>query len=326
MILPINVYSALNGMQWLTALHSTLPNREQVRRTLGALPDFNMGGSGYCGVFVEEGMCYIYACFRATKFDSVGRDAVYFVFTYLPQVLAKQLDIDAVLHSAVFTLPRKIWPEPAEEEFKELSIVEQTIPLAEDLRMESFTGEVDIKERSAVWRLVDNVPPGGKLRLQIDDLFPSRITVSYTAPKQRIKSTLSEAKVYGIENKKKDAGILASGLYAAEEVSRKTSLELQDAQNHILTLEHKNTMLQKQLNEAKVEIKNLKKRWENIKYALYGGVVLGVIILLLYWLSILIAQITDKSVSPSGINKSEAPSPISQATTPMTENAEVTNE
>ncbi len=291
MKLPVNVYSALNGMQWLTAEHLSLSNRGAVRQKLGPLVDFNMEEHGYRGVFVEDGVCYIYACFKALKFDSVGRDASYFVFTHLPQADVYQLDIDAVLKSAVFTLPRKVWPESAEVDFPECSILEREFSASVELGMESFVGDASIEGQTMVWRLAEKVPMGGTLRLQMSDRSPNKIKIEYNAPKFQAEIPVE------VECVQEDKTIIKQ-LQRAEATVTEMSGVLQRTKRQVIKLENEKSILYEQLQAAMLKIQFLEMRWEKVKtYFLYTigaiGLLIGVIamsfacyrIITMWWLN-----------------------------------------
>ena len=105
MQLPIYIFSAKQGMQWLSGTSADVVHLETIRKRIGKLADFDAGEAPYRGILADNEKCYVYTCFLAPRFDFRGRDATYFIFTEIPNVYWNTFDFDALLHSELFTKP-----------------------------------------------------------------------------------------------------------------------------------------------------------------------------------------------------------------------------
>lgn len=105
MQLPIYIFSAKQGMQWLSGTSADVVRLDAIRKRIGRLADFDAGESPYRGILADNDNCYVYACFLAPRFDFRGRDATYFIFTEIPKAYRNSLNFDALLRSDLFTQP-----------------------------------------------------------------------------------------------------------------------------------------------------------------------------------------------------------------------------
>ena len=105
------IFSAKDGMQWLTGHRSEAARLTFIRQKIGKLVDFNAGERPYRGVLIYEDVSYIYACFLAPSFDFRGRDATYFIFAEIKTALLENLNVKALLQSNVFTQPLDVFQE-----------------------------------------------------------------------------------------------------------------------------------------------------------------------------------------------------------------------
>lgn len=105
MQLPIYIFSAKQGMQWLSGTSSDVVRLDTIRKRIGKLVDFDAGETPYRGILADNEVCYVYACFLAPRFDFRGRDATYFIVTEVPKAAWNTFNFDALLRSELFTIP-----------------------------------------------------------------------------------------------------------------------------------------------------------------------------------------------------------------------------
>lgn len=99
------IFSAKDGMQWLSGHKRDTPRLTFIRQKIGKLVDFNTGERAYHGILIYKDVSYIYSCFLAPRFDFRGRDATYFIFTEINTSFLKEINIRALLSSKIFTQP-----------------------------------------------------------------------------------------------------------------------------------------------------------------------------------------------------------------------------
>lgn len=99
------IFSAKDGMQWLSGHKRDTPRLTFIRQKIGKLVDFNTGERAYHGILIYKDISYIYSCFLAPRFDFRGRDATYFIFTEINTSFLKEINIRALLSSKIFTQP-----------------------------------------------------------------------------------------------------------------------------------------------------------------------------------------------------------------------------
>lgn len=105
MQLPIYIFSAKQGMQWLSGASADVVRLDNIRKRIGKLVDFDAGEAPYRGILADNEVCYVYACFLAPRFDFRGRDATYFIFTEVPKSVWNTFNFDTLLRSELFTIP-----------------------------------------------------------------------------------------------------------------------------------------------------------------------------------------------------------------------------
>ena len=126
------IFSAKDGMQWLSGPKSEASRLTFIRQKIGRLVDFNAGERSYRGILIYEKMAYIYACFLAPRFDFRGRDATYFIFTEIETSFLANLNVKALLRSKIFTQPLTAFQEDLSLSLSTYIIEEDTILDSED--------------------------------------------------------------------------------------------------------------------------------------------------------------------------------------------------
>lgn len=108
MTLPLAIYTADHGLAW------TYPKQEigfaeldACRTALGPLPDFDLGESGYEGVWVTAERVFVIVCQSASNWDFRGRNATYLAVTWLSREEAKRIDFEALLATPALRQPTK---------------------------------------------------------------------------------------------------------------------------------------------------------------------------------------------------------------------------
>jgi len=102
MKLPFAVYTARTGYQWISGLDVGLPLLEQLRRSLGKLPEFDFGDPLSCGVLNEGNWVVVYRFMVEKKGDFVGRDSLYLALTYFQRSIAGSVNVAHLLEMPVF--------------------------------------------------------------------------------------------------------------------------------------------------------------------------------------------------------------------------------
>ena len=84
MTLPLAIYTAKHGLAWQYD-ETAIPYAElDVCRTiLGPIPDFEAGEVGYEGVAAVGSHVFVLRCFKAAKWDFLGRDSLYLAVTWV---------------------------------------------------------------------------------------------------------------------------------------------------------------------------------------------------------------------------------------------------
>ena len=93
---PLAIYTASHGLSW-TYLRSAIDYAalDRCRKLLGPLPDFDAGEAGYEGVVADGPNVFAIRCFRAPKWDFMGRDALYLAVSWVARVRAVSVDFAA---------------------------------------------------------------------------------------------------------------------------------------------------------------------------------------------------------------------------------------
>ena len=126
------IFSAKDGMQWLSGRKSDTSRLTFIRQKIGKLVDFNAGECPYRGALIYKDISYIYACFLAPRFDFRGRDATYFIFTEINTSFLKKLNVKALLRSKIFTQPLTEFQEDLSLSLSTYIIEEDITPDSED--------------------------------------------------------------------------------------------------------------------------------------------------------------------------------------------------
>ena len=108
MTLPLAIYTADHGLAWTYSKQEIgFAELDACRTALGPLPDFDLGESGYEGVWVTAERVFVIVCQSAPKWDFRGRDATYLAVTWLSREEAKQMDFEALIRSEALQIPTK---------------------------------------------------------------------------------------------------------------------------------------------------------------------------------------------------------------------------
>ncbi len=110
--LPFLVYAAREGYGWVNGCTVPIALREQLRRTAGKMPDFDMQGApGTCGVVNVGEWVLAYRFMRQIAGDSRGRDCAYLAMSYVKASEAGEINADALLLEPLFKTPQKTPPD-----------------------------------------------------------------------------------------------------------------------------------------------------------------------------------------------------------------------
>ena len=108
---PLAVYTAAHGLSW-TYLRSAIDYAalDRCRKLLGPLPDFDAGETGYEGVAADGAnvfviRCFRAPCFRAPKWDFMGRDAIYLAVSWVARARAVSVDFKRLLRAPELNVP-----------------------------------------------------------------------------------------------------------------------------------------------------------------------------------------------------------------------------
>ena len=130
MSLPLAIYTATHGLGWNWQQSDiSLSELESCRAAFGRLPDFDSGDIGFEGVAVLGERVFVVRCFRAVKWDFLGRDAIYLATTWLPLKLLGGVDLEALFALRQFREPMRNPPSRFELEIAE-SRVGTTVEVA----------------------------------------------------------------------------------------------------------------------------------------------------------------------------------------------------
>lgn len=118
------IYTANHGLEWqgVPACMSLL-ELDSCRLIFGPLPDFDAGDIGFEGVAVKFGRVFVARCFKAHKWDFMGRDSLYLVIAWMSPKDFWNIDIDEVLSLRWFKEPMR--NPPFEFEFSKGNIKNQ---------------------------------------------------------------------------------------------------------------------------------------------------------------------------------------------------------
>lgn len=108
MTLPLAIYTADHGLAWTYSKQEIgFAELDACRTALGPLPDFDLGESGYEGVWVTAERVFVIVCQSAPKWDFRGRDATYLAVTWMSREESKGVDVDALIRSDALQIPTK---------------------------------------------------------------------------------------------------------------------------------------------------------------------------------------------------------------------------
>ena len=107
MKLPFAVYTARNGFEWICGLDAGLVFLEQLRRTIGKLPEFDFGDPLSCGAVNSGDTVVVYKFMQEKRGDFRGRDSLYLALTYFPRSIAAPINFEELLANTVFATPMR---------------------------------------------------------------------------------------------------------------------------------------------------------------------------------------------------------------------------
>lgn len=100
------IYTARHGMGWCSLPNGVLESEiDCARLAFGSLPDFDAGEDGFEGVAVCGGRAFVVRCFKAPKWDFMGRDSLYMAVTWMPLEVLSRLDVEALFTLRYFREP-----------------------------------------------------------------------------------------------------------------------------------------------------------------------------------------------------------------------------
>lgn len=108
MTFGLAIYAARHGLSWCS-LPKGMPELEiDCSRTMfGKLPDFDAGDNGFEGISICGGRAFIASCFKARKWDFMGRDSLYMAVTWMPVEMLNRLNVDALFALKYFREPMR---------------------------------------------------------------------------------------------------------------------------------------------------------------------------------------------------------------------------
>ena len=103
---PLAVYTAFRGLSG-TDLRSAIDyaTLDRCRKLRGPVPDFDAGESGYEGVAADGANVFAIRCFRAPKWDFMGRDALYLAVSWVARARAVSVDFENLLRAPELNVP-----------------------------------------------------------------------------------------------------------------------------------------------------------------------------------------------------------------------------
>ena len=117
MRLPFAIFTAGHGLDWTYPnVDISLGELEDCRAAFGRLPDFDSGEVGFEGIAVRGNRVFVVRCFRAAKWDFLGRDSVYLAATWLPLAMFGGVDVEALFALPKFREPMRNPPSRFELE------------------------------------------------------------------------------------------------------------------------------------------------------------------------------------------------------------------
>lgn len=105
------IYTANHGLEW-HGVPACMPLLEldSCRLIFGPLPDFDAGDIGFEGVAVKFGRVFVARCFKAHKWDFMGRDSLYLVVAWMSPEDFWNIDVDELLSLRWFKEPMRNLP------------------------------------------------------------------------------------------------------------------------------------------------------------------------------------------------------------------------
>jgi hypothetical protein len=102
------IYTANHGLEWqgVPACMSLL-ELDSCRSIFGPLPDFDAGDIGFEGVAVKYGRVFVARCFKAQKWDFMGRDSLYLVVAWMSPKDFNNIDVNELLSLRWFKEPMR---------------------------------------------------------------------------------------------------------------------------------------------------------------------------------------------------------------------------
>jgi hypothetical protein len=111
MILPLAIYSAKHGLEWRYPHDGiAILELDECRSLFGPLPDFDFGDVGFEGMAAKGDKVILARCFKAEKWDFLGRDSLYFAVTWISREDAGKIDVEKVFASPYFSVPMRDAP------------------------------------------------------------------------------------------------------------------------------------------------------------------------------------------------------------------------
>lgn len=117
MRLPLAIYTAEHGLAWKCSdADLSLSELESCKGAFGRLPDFDSGEKGFEGIAVRGDRVFVARCFKAAKWDFVGRDAFYLAMTWMPRSAFWKECAETIWAMPQFREPMREPPRPFEFE------------------------------------------------------------------------------------------------------------------------------------------------------------------------------------------------------------------
>ena len=108
MLLPFATYTADHGLGWQSLPERMSPSEPDCCRTaFGGLPDFDAGDVGFEGIMIRGGRVFVVRCFKAAKWDFMGRDSLYLAVTWMPTAVFRGMDVEALFALPEFRVPMR---------------------------------------------------------------------------------------------------------------------------------------------------------------------------------------------------------------------------
>jgi len=108
MPLPLAIYTAGHGLDWhCLSKELSLSELDCCRTAFGGLPDFDAGDVGFEGIMIRGGRVFVVRCFKAEKWDFMGRDSLYLAVTWMPTAAFRGVDVEALFALPEFREPMR---------------------------------------------------------------------------------------------------------------------------------------------------------------------------------------------------------------------------